>query len=156
MSATDWTGLLTKKQRCSLQSTLLDGCPRRIGRVRCPRSTTCIRILHRRMNYRPHRRSHILAATLLRALERGLGECAICMGGNGGEGDNRRVSLLSCSHVFHENCVRSLELFCLSSTSATVPAVSEVRHSCSSGGWMECGSDTPPILALISHLAPSW
>ena len=76
------------------------------------------------------------------------------MGGNGGEGDNRRVSLLSCSHVFHENCVRSLELFCLSSTSATVPAVSEVRHSCSSGEWIECGSDRPPILALISHLAP--
>ena len=76
------------------------------------------------------------------------------MGGNGGEGDNRRVSLLSCSHVFHENCVRSLELFCLSSTSSTVPAVSEVRHC---GGWIEFGSARPPpIMALISHLAPSW
>eukprot|EP01041_Mallomonas_annulata_P001257 gene1257-2434_t len=50
-------------------------------------------------------------ATLLRAVERGLGDCAICMGSIS---SFRTTSLLSCSHLFHEQCVGNLERFCSS------------------------------------------
>mmetsp|Transcript_16121 Transcript_16121/g.16249 ORF Transcript_16121/g.16249 Transcript_16121/m.16249 type:complete len:446 (-) Transcript_16121:37-1374(-) len=48
---------------------------------------------------------------LVRAQKRGLGECAICMSIVGG---SRITTLLSCSHLFHEKCITSLERFCRS------------------------------------------
>ena len=43
-----------------------------------------------------------------RAKERGLGDCAICMGSNRG---TRHICLLSCSHVFHSQCMVNFEKF---------------------------------------------
>lgn len=65
-----------------------------------------------------------------RALSRGLGECAVCMcsndsGAKGGVGEQaaavnsrlttrtriKPVAVLSCSHVFHDRCIHSFELY---------------------------------------------
>jgi hypothetical protein len=50
-----------------------------------------------------------LAEVLRRAKQRGDEECAICM--EAMAHDAREHLLLSCSHVFHEACIRSLEGF---------------------------------------------
>ena len=49
------------------------------------------------------------------AVARGLGECAICMVNNvdtqGNYRGARKLVLLSCSHVFHQQCMKNFELF---------------------------------------------
>ena len=42
------------------------------------------------------------------AKKRGLGQCSICLGNNKGL---RALSLLSCSHIFHTNCLQSFKRF---------------------------------------------
>ena len=48
-------------------------------------------------------------AVLERALKRGLDECVVCLGPLATS--TRRVTLLSCSHAFHENCMKSIERY---------------------------------------------
>lgn len=44
------------------------------------------------------------------ARKRGLGQCSICLGDNKGL---RGLSLLSCSHIFHSNCLLSFKRFAM-------------------------------------------
>ena len=45
---------------------------------------------------------------LQQARNRGLGECAICMSANKGL---RSICMLSCSHIFHSQCMANFEKF---------------------------------------------
>jgi hypothetical protein len=50
-----------------------------------------------------------------KAKTRGFQECAICLGSNlassTGKADGRQCVLLSCTHVFHRNCIENFEKF---------------------------------------------
>lgn len=45
------------------------------------------------------------------SLSRGVGDCAICMCANHSI-VHRSLTLLSCSHIFHHQCILNLEKFC--------------------------------------------
>lgn len=47
------------------------------------------------------------------AISRGVGDCAICMCSNTCV-PNKALAILSCSHVFHHQCIENFEKFCAS------------------------------------------